>query len=262
MAIEVIKSTDNYKVKQVKAFFADRKARYGSGLFVAEGAKLCEELLESDYEVSAVWYTDQNEMLARRVVREKKCDAVMMSENVSAKLCDTKTPQGIFAVARIKADSFGTMLSKKRVALLSSVQDPVNVGTIIRSAVAFGFDGIVACGDTADVFSPKTLRGTMGAVFRAAVCVCDSPTAAISEFKRAGYDCIASALCEGAAPLGETSASPPLLVAVGNESKGLSAAEVALCRPVIIPMRRNVNSLNASVAASIFMMHFGGGDDE
>lgn len=256
MTAEKITSTGNARVKSVRELINDRAARRESGLFVAEGDKLVRELALSGYEICQIWFDERREQAARRLAGNGT-ELFEMSDSVAGRLTDADSPQGILAVAKIREYEADAFCGASRLVVLSSVADPHNVGAIIRSAAAFGFDGALVLGDSADIYSPKTLRGSMGAVFKLAAAHESDPLAALARLKRQGFNLLAAALCEGAAPISEADRSTPLAVVIGNESRGLSKAEIELCRPVIIPISPLVESLNASVAASVFMWELG-----
>ena len=257
-----IQSTENLRVKNLKALFTDARARRESGLFAAEGVKLCCELADSGLAVESVWCLPAREREARAAAQKKNCELVYMSDAVAAKLTDQKTPQGIFAVGRAPQSEADALLAARRVVLLSRIQDPQNVGAIARTADALGYDGLALCGECADLFSPKTLRAAMGAAFRLPFALFSDGQSAIKSFVSAGFTAVAAALRDDAVPLGALKAKTPLLLCIGNESAGLSDPEIALCRASVIPMKHGANSLNAAVAAGLFMWQLRGEDDE
>lgn len=174
-----------------------------------------------------------------------------VSERVYAYLCDTKTPQGISAECEIR-----TVLKPgeaKKSVILERVQDPGNVGTVLRTADAAGFDLLVCDRETANPFSPKALRASMGAVFRVPVMICDHVCPVIREIKETGADVLAGDL-RGSDLFSADYNAGQVCILVGNEGSGISAeaAEEATKR-VRIPMPGRAESLNAGVAASILM---------
>lgn len=136
--------------------------------------------------------------------------------------------------------------------MLESVQDPGNVGTVIRTANAFGIDAVILTGNCADLYNPKTVRATMGAIFRQRV-LCRGVDELMPLLAGNGLALYGAALSARAADIRRVDVKNAA-VAIGSEGSGLSAALLALCRgEVIIPMRPDSESLNAGVAASVVM---------
>jgi TrmH family RNA methyltransferase len=138
----------------------------------------------------------------------------------------------------------------KNAIVLESVQDPGNVGTVVRTAAAFDIDAVVLTGGCADLYNPKTVRSTMGAIFRQYVLETDDMTGFLKESGLQLYGAALSDRAEDIRNAGVKNAA----VAIGSEGRGLSARLLSLCeKTVIIPMTENSESLNAAVAASVVM---------
>ena len=154
-----------------------------------------------------------------------------------------------------KDDFFDTASDKtKRVVLLESVRDPGNMGTIIRSAAAFGVDALAISSDCADIYNPKTVRGAMGALFKMNVYVFDDIKTAVSSLVDSGRKVYAAALDKTAVRLDEVELSAGDAVIIGNEGHGLSQETIEACtRSLYIPMEEGSESLNAAIAASVIM---------
>lgn len=181
-----------------------------------------------------------------------------VTDEVLAKLTDEKAPQGIAAFIRmdgVKNITFtdcpgGAM--DHRVLLLSSIRDPGNVGTIIRSACAMGLDRVYLSADCADIFSPKTMRASMGMALRQKITVVGSDVRLVTALRRGGTEVFAAALRDGSARLGEFSLPERVCFVIGNEGHGLSDELIDACGgTVIIPMAPGCESLNAAMAAGI-----------
>ena len=142
---------------------------------------------------------------------------------------------------------------------LEGVQDPGNVGTLLRSAAAFGFDGVILSEGCAAPYAPKTLRASMGAAVQLPVIEAGAMPPVIGELRRKGIECLAAALYRSQ-PLGDAKAGPGgVCVVIGSEGQGLTEATIAACdRTVRIPMTGRVESLNAGIAGSILLWHFRG----
>ena len=138
--------------------------------------------------------------------------------------------------------------------MVESVRDPGNLGTILRCADAFGIDHVILSSDCADVFSPKTLRGAMGAVFRKSITVCSDLCATVTALKEDGRRVLATALHRDSLKLGDFELNPTDVFVIGNEGHGISDGLITACgETVFIPMCGGAESLNAGVAASICM---------
>ena len=141
-----------------------------------------------------------------------------------------------------------------RILLCESLRDPGNVGTVVRTAFAFGIDWLIFSRDCADLYNPKTLRGAMGTMFSQKILRTDDLPAAVSLLQSKGRRVYAAALDRHARQLGSFAFAPGDCVVIGNEGHGLSREMLEVCcEKVYIPMAGNAESLNASVAASVLM---------
>ena len=248
--MERISSLKNPRVQAWRSL-KERKGRRELGCFLVEGRKMVAEALSSGFTVAAV-LVDENRLTEFDLPDGGRLpdNAFALPEHVLAAVCDTKTPQGIAAVVRMAEP--GT--PGQRLVALDGVQDPGNVGTIIRTADAAGFDGVLMSTQCADPFSPKVLRATMGSVFRMNVRVTDDLPGALDALKAQGYAVISSQLDgEPFGPVARGMVAPFALV-IGSEGNGVSepVRQVATHR-VALPMRGGAESLNAAVAAGIMM---------
>jgi TrmH family RNA methyltransferase len=236
--MEIIRSRQNEVIKHFISLASDGKARTAAGEFLCAGEKLLTEALNSGAEVSCLLDTRERTGLPCRVVTEELLQAVSPLQN---------SPGPVFTV---KMRPLPPGESLQRVIVLENVQDPGNVGTVLRTADAFGMDLVVLCGACADPYNPKTVRASMGAIFRQSVVKTDV----------AGLSRVLGELPLYGAALAEDTVDIRALpkthvaVAIGNEGKGLTAELLALCTgKTIIPMRPCAESLNAGVAAAVAM---------
>jgi TrmH family RNA methyltransferase len=180
-------------------------------------------------------------------------EAFTVSEPVAAKLADAKTPQGVFAAFALP-QSDGPPEGGKLFFLLHGLQDPGNVGTIIRAAEALGLDGIGLCG-CPDVFSPKVLRASMGGAFRLRTWLVTDMPSALSQLRADGFSLYAAALTSSAESLAKTRFEQPCAALFGNEGAGLPQELTDICDfAVKIPFaaRSTADSLCVATAAGIF----------
>ena len=231
MQIQQITSKENAKLKAAAKLVHSKKERVATGSFLAEGCRLCTDALNS----------------GRRPLR------VFVTEQLAHKLSDTQTPQGVFCVFPI-LDNCAQLdtIKKNRIVILSSLQDPGNIGTIIRTAEAFGVDMILISADCPDLYAPKTLRATMGGVFRLPVVVVEDLRGQILSLHDQGVQVYAAALHRDSVPITELNFQQPSAVVIGNEGNGLTEEIIAACtKPMVIPMAGRAESLNAAVAATV-----------
>ncbi|MBQ7137427.1 MAG: RNA methyltransferase, partial [Clostridia bacterium] len=175
--------------------------------------------------------------------------AYSMPGHVLAAVCDTKTPQGIAAVVRMAE----VELRGPRLVAMDGVQDPGNVGTIIRTADAAGFDGVILSSQCADVFSPKVLRATMGSVFRMGIRVTDDLPGLLTRMVQEGASVLSSQL-DGEPFYQRSPLNDRFVLVIGSEGNGVTDEVKAIAtHKVKLPMRGGAESLNAAVAAGIMM---------
>ncbi len=254
---EKISSKDNHLVKKMTKLMNSPKARAESGLFAAEGIRLCRDAVLSGAGIRCFFYT---ETAAVRHPAEKAEIEVAaensfeISEEVCRKIADTQTPQGFFCMIEQGQMRLSDPLRKGcRYAALERIQDPSNLGTILRTAEALGVDGILLSADCCDIYSPKVVRGSMGAVFRLPFMICDDFTAYIRQCGQCGIQTYASTPRD-AEDLQQCDFSNGGIMLIGNEGNGLCEETLNVCtHRVRIPMKGRAESLNASAAAAILM---------
>ena len=241
--MEHITSLKNPKVTAWKAL-KDRKGRRESGCFLVEGRKMVEEALASAFDVEAVLVQEGVSFPDGLTMPVYELPA-----HVLAAVCDTKTPQGIAAVVRMKEQS----ALGKHIVVLDGVQDPGNVGTIIRTADAAGLDGVLLSNQCADVFSPKVLRATMGSVFRMNLRTTDDLPGELTKLREKGYSILSSQL-DGTPFYEREKVAEQFALVIGNEGNGVSEqVQQTATHRVRLPMRGGAESLNAAIAAAIMM---------
>lgn len=256
--LEHIASRDNVKVKFACKVAALASFRDHHGLVFAEGRRLCFDLAETLHGRTA--FVTQA-FLKQNPGAETLADEVfVISEPVDDKLSGTKTPQGVYCLFEAPKTGLDAIDFAKGTLICEAMQDPANVGAVVRSAAAFGYGGVVLLRGSADPFGPKALRAAMGAVGRIALAVGMAPEEGIAAAKAAGATVVAAALGENALPIGEANPARPVALLVGTEGEGLTPAALALAdQTVYIPMHNGMQSLNAAAAASVFMYHFAAG---
>lgn len=254
----LITSKDNELIKEAAKLIQSSKYRREKGLFAAEGVRLCADGVLSGSEAEYFLYTEN---AAKKYPAEfelisassKKSFAV--SESVFRKISDTTNPQGFFCVFVVldKSHKLDKINTQGRYAALENIQDPSNLGTILRTAEALGVDGIILSADCCDVYSPKVIRGSMGAVFRVPVRIEENFTGFIRDLSENGIITYASTPHE-AEDINGVDFSNGGVMLIGNEGNGLRAETIAACTKCVrINMKGRAESLNAAAAAAILM---------
>lgn len=251
-----ITSRDNAKIKFACAVRDSEKRRTQEGLFFAEGPKLCLELAKSCTPYAAF-------ATVAALAKTPELAALNPAEiapHVAEKLAGTRSSQDVFVLFRTPEQPAAVPAAARRILALEGVQDPGNVGTLLRSAAAFGFDAVLLGPGCASPFSPKTLRSSMGAAGRLPVVQADDLPAALQALRSRGVVCLAAALYNSR-PLDQAGNDFPggLCVVIGSEGQGLTPETVNSCDMAVrIPMTDRVESLNAGVAGSVLLWQFRG----
>lgn len=248
-----ITSRKNQLVVQSRGLLREKKLRDGEGLFAVEGVKLCLEALSAG--ITAKWAlvseTASEKFVEAVTEIEQSCAVTVVSDDVYSYLSDQKSPQGIFLAGQIldKSVNLDRILSSDKILLLDCVQDSGNLGTMLRTAEALGIGGVVLGEGCADIWSPKTLRASMGSAFRLPTC-CMDIAAAVTAAKEKGIAVYAAMLDDTAQRLGSFDFPKKSAVLIGNEGHGVSGEAAELCQKVYIPIQ-GAESLNAAAAAAI-----------
>ena len=255
---EKITSRENAKIKYACRLASSTAFRRTEGRFLAEGRKLCPELCRGA-ELETLFYTE-NALEKCPELAALPGEHYLVEDHVADKLADVGTYQGVFGVFRTPVHTLEEVRPGGRYLALERVQDPGNVGTLLRSAAAFGFDGVLLSKGCAAPFAPKTLRASMGAAGRLPVAPVQDLPQALQQLRARGVVCLAAALYHSR-PLDEAPQSYPdgLCAVIGSEGQGLTDAAVQACDMAVrIPMTDLVESLNAGVAGSVLLWHFRG----
>jgi RNA methyltransferase, TrmH family len=250
----VISSTANPHVKHIRSLGADRRERRRERMFVLEGVRLVADALASGAQLELVLYsperldtTDAGRQLAEQLAGLRH--VYPASEQVLNAAADTVHPQGVVGLARwpaIEPGRIGLLL------VLDAIQDPGNLGTLLRSAEAVGVAAVLCAPGTADLYAPKVVRAAMGAHFRLAL-EQDLGWEALDE-RLALVDHVYAAEAGATMPYYAADWRQPSALLVGNEAGGLSAAARERATKLVgIPMRGGAESLNAAVAGSVIL---------
>ncbi len=258
--INKITSRDNASVKRAKKLSSSPKEREKHGLFFIEGLRISLDALKSGVDIEEVFYTqkaldkwkDSVEMLVSDCRK-----SYLINDSIASFISDTQTPQGIFCVCKMldKPLDLDKIGNKRFIIGLENIQDPSNMGTIIRTAEALAINTIILSKNCCDIYSPKVLRGSMGGVFRTSFVYVDSFKDAICRLNALGVNTYASVIDKDAKLITDLSfANGNKMVIIGNEGNGISKETISCCKErITIPMPGRAESLNASIAASIIM---------
>lgn len=242
---EVIATTKNKKYKYIKSLL-QKKIRDIDGVYTVEGRKSVDDALASGCNVRLIAMSESFQYDCKGV------ECVVVRDDLFSGLCDTKTPQGILAVIEKKNNDTFTADSQKLYIYCDTVQDPGNLGTIIRTADAAGFSGVLLSGGCADVYSPKTVRSSMGSFFNIDI-ITDFGYDKLFELKNQGFSLVAGALLDDSKKYTDTDFTKPTIIIVGNEANGVSEDILRECKHIIIPIYGKAESLNVGVASAIMM---------
>lgn len=256
---ELITSRKNEIIKHAARLSSSAEYRREQGLFVAEGARLCSDAAKSGIAVKILFFTAQ----AREKYEEYLNQILPVAEaayeiapHVAELLSETKTPQGVFCVCGMRkhtADLANLDLSRHYLAL-ENIQDPSNLGAVLRTGEALGMGGVILAGKCCDIYSPKVLRASMGAVFRLPFFAAENMAQAAALLNAKGFLTLAAVPDFRAKKITEFDFHTPTVIAVGNEGNGLTPEAITACsQKVTIPMLGRAESLNASASAAILM---------
>lgn len=266
---DVITSRNNPLVKWASSL-VDKKGRAQNEAFLAEGIKLTLEAIKQKLPVTHIFVRESSKDTYLNNVCDalsasglSKTDVYIISDTAFEKISTEKSPQGVISVIKYLDFFFNNSIiykedfflnSEENAIALYSVRDPSNLGAVIRSAVAFGTTHIILSDDCADVYNPKTLRSAMGSLFHIKITRVSSFADFILSAKESGRRVLAAELRCGAISLSDAKLRRDDIVIIGNEGHGISEDISELCdNSIYIPISDRTESLNASVAAAVFM---------
>lgn len=253
----MITSSSNPKIKQVIQWQTKAKERREAGVFLTEGFKMYEEapaehIREVYLSESALARCRVEQALAQKLERTG-CEIV--SDALFGKMSDTRTPQGILCVAERPSYELEQLINVPAplLVVLENLQDPGNLGTILRTGEGAGVTGVILSAGTVDLFNPKVIRATMGSIFRVPFLYAENLQDTVGRLKARGIRIYAAHLA-GRAYYDSFSFQEGTAFLIGNEGSGLTKEAADLADACIkIPMEGKVESLNASVAAALLM---------
>lgn len=256
-ALDVIKSKDNNVVKLYSKLANSHKDRKRANAFVLEGYRIVVDAIKegaplTQVLVSQVAYEKYGQSLAALGLT----DLTVISNELAVRISSTESTQGVFAICEMPKVGTLDVQPNGRYIVLHRVQDPGNVGMIVRTADAFGLDGVILS-QSCDFYSPKVIRSTMGSAFRVNHYVYDDVGVLLEDFRRNGITTYAAVVDSPNDVRAESYVGGSAIV-VGNEGNGLPAEVVQQCdKTITIKMRGSIDSLNVAMAAGIIMWKLG-----
>ncbi|MBE5874436.1 MAG: RNA methyltransferase [Lachnospiraceae bacterium] len=259
----MITSAGNARVKQVVQWQNKAKERKKDGIFLAEGIKMFEEApTESIVEVFVSEDLEQKlkstEVSDTDALYKKKLHETgyeIVADDVFAKMSDTQTPQGILTILKRPEYNLDLLLQEENpvFVILENLQDPGNLGTIVRTAEGAGITGVIMSAGTVDIFNPKTIRATMGSIYRVPFLYVEDMADTIQKLHKHGVHTYAAHLA-GKTYYQDVSLKEPTAFLIGNEGNGLTKETADMAESYIkIPMEGQVESLNAAVATALLL---------
>ncbi|MBR6702689.1 MAG: RNA methyltransferase [Clostridia bacterium] len=255
--MEKITARNNDKIKYACSLAASASKRRESGEFLLEGARLCSDAAQSGTEIVRAFFTAGAASNYAQYVGavEAVCgECYEISAEAAQKLSDTGTTQGVFCVCRMREKRSAAFRKGGRYLMLENVQDPSNLGAILRTAEALGIDAVIVSGGC-DIYNPKALRAAMGSSLRIDIVTAENPVSFIES--NGGGDthflaCVPSAEALEIGNAVKDFSGDTIICVLGNEGNGLTSETIGACEAgVIIPMQGRAESLNVSAAAAI-----------
>jgi RNA methyltransferase, TrmH family len=252
-----VSSGQNALVKELRKAFTQGEPT-ADGALAVEGLRIIEEAIRSGLRFDAVFFSQSGRAHAARLLPQisSHCQALLLPDQVFTSAVSTETPQGVAALVKLKPAKFEDLLEQISNELLlvavAGIQDPGNLGTIIRSAEAFGARAVLLGEKTVSHYNSKVVRASAGSIFREPM-IQVKLASAIAQLKPAGVRVLASSSHKGR-PLHEANFSGPCMIVIGNEGAGVAPEILAEADELItIPHSARVESLNAGIAASVML---------
>ena len=249
----MITSTGNAQVKRLLQLQKKSKARNEENVFIVEGVRMFSEVPED--RVEKVYISESLYNKKKQELNLERFSYEVLSDSVFEHVSDTKTPQGILCIVKQNAHNIEELLKieNPHFMVLDNLQDPGNLGTIVRTAEGAGVNAVFLSKESVDIYNPKTIRSTMGSIYRMPVVYVEDLISLLEMFKAKGIKSYAAHL-EGKNSYDKEDYKGGTAILIGNEGNGLrdevsNAADIW----VQIPMQGQVESLNAAIAASILM---------
>ena len=256
--MNIISSKENELIKNIKKL-KEKKYRDKNKQYIIEGIKLIKEAIEEKANIQKIVICDNclnTGVIPKQLMYEiAKYDCIYVTENIFNTITDVNTPQGILAVIKITNTETEIDYSQDIIVALDDIQDPGNLGTILRTVDSIGLNQILVSKGTADSYNPKVIRSTMGAIFRVKIIECEDLERTLKEIKKNKFELIVTSL-QTKNSIYDINYNKKVIV-IGNEANGVkkSIQNIADIK-VKINMLGKTESLNASVATGIVLYEY------
>lgn len=246
----LITSRDN-KIFKLAVRLKGSRARNEEKLFLVEGARSVRDAIDKGAAFHCI-ITQEN----AKTDFKADCPCYTFAPKLFGEICETVTPQGIVGICRMQENSLHDIIAQNKdlVIMCEALQDPGNIGTVIRTAHAAFCGGVILTKGCCDLYNPKIVRATMSGIFSVPVVQGLSAKEAIEFFSAQGYTACAGALCAESIDLYSADLKGKHLIIIGNEGSGVTEETLSMCDKILkIPMQSDAESLNAAVAGSVMM---------
>ncbi len=256
--MQIISSKDNELIKHIKKL-KDKKYRDLSKEFIIEGIKLIKEAIEENANIKKIIICENcenSDIIPKELMYEvAKYECIYVTESILKSISDVNTPQGILAIIGIENKEMQIDYSPDIIVALDDIQDPGNLGTILRTIDSVGLNQILVSKGTADCYNPKVIRSTMGAIFRVKIIECEDLFQTLKEVRKHKFDIVITSL-KAENSIYDINYSKKVIV-IGNEANGVEKKIQDISDvKVKIPMLGKTESLNASVATGIVLYEY------
>lgn len=256
--MQIITSKDNEIIKNIRKL-KEKKYRDTNNEYIVEGLKLIEEAIEENVNIKKIVVCEEclkdSEIEQKFLYKIAKYDCVYVSDKVFSLLTDVVNPQGMLAVIEKEGTEDKINYSEDVIVVLDGIQDPGNLGTILRTVDSVGLSQIILSKTSVDAYNPKVVRSTMGAIFRVKIIESENLVETLKNMKKHKYKVVATSL-EGSESIYNMDYNKKVIV-IGNESKGVSKEILDIADSRIkIPMLGKTESLNASIATGVILYEY------
>ena len=256
--MQVISSKENELIKHIKKL-KDKKERDLSNEYIIEGIKLIQEAIQEKAKIKQIIICEEcekAEAIPKEIMYEvARYECIYITKKLYNYLTEVKTPQGILSVIEKESNEKNIDYTQEIIVALDGIQDPGNLGTILRTVDSIGLTQILVSKDTADSYNPKVVRSTMGAIFRVKVIECEDLEKTLKEIKKHKFEIVVTSL-QTKNSIYDIDYNKKVIV-IGNEANGVQEKIQQLAdKKVKIPMLGKTESLNASVATGIILYEY------
>lgn len=251
----MISSTSNPQMKYLVQMQKKAKLRKEEQAFVVEGTKMFEEAVEGNLVIKAYFSETYWKEKAEGKSYLEKIAYEIVTDSVLKEISDTMTPQGVIAIVKMPQYDLQELIKREQVnlVLLENLRDPGNLGTIVRTAEGAGMDAVILSKESVDIYNPKVIRSTMGAIYRMPLLYVDSFSECLLDLQKNGIVVYATHL-KGKNDYDREEYAKKSAVIIGNEANGITEETTDLADCLVkIPMEGKLESLNAAIAAALLM---------